>query len=152
MRRGWSRRVRRLVSRDGLRIAEALAYLALARGAMVILPFRLIAPRLGVRRAETPPAAGLHPASRGVEWAVADFGQLVAVRTPEDDHESGPLRLPSGTVVTPAGRLDNRQELYRELGVRGEDRAGTSDGRLVALAYERWGEQAPLRLLGDWAF
>ena len=78
MRRDWSRRIRRLVSRDGVRIAEALACLALARAAVVVLPFRLIAPRLGVRRAETPPVAGLPPASRGVAWAVA----VAARRTP----------------------------------------------------------------------
>jgi asparagine synthase (glutamine-hydrolysing) len=82
----------------------------------------------------------------------AGLGQLVAVRTPEDEHEAGPLQLPSGTAVTTAGRLDNRQELCRDLGVPGDDRARTSDGRLIALAYERWGEQAPLRLFGDWAF
>jgi asparagine synthase (glutamine-hydrolysing) len=80
----------------------------------------------------------------------AGFGQLVAVRTPEDRHEEGPVALPSGAVVTPAGRLDNREELVRELGVPAGER--TSDGRLVALAYERWGERAPERLLGDWAF
>jgi asparagine synthase (glutamine-hydrolysing) len=82
----------------------------------------------------------------------AGLGQLVAKRTPEDEHETGPLELPGGTVVTAAGRLDNRDELLVALGVRGEDRAGTSDGRLIALAYERWHEQAPLRLLGDWSF
>lgn len=81
----------------------------------------------------------------------AGLGQLVAFRTPEDEHEGGPLRLTSGTVVTPAGRLDNREELCRELAVPEQDRARTSDGRLAALAYERWGEQAFLRLLGDWA-
>lgn len=81
----------------------------------------------------------------------AGLGQLVAFRTPEDEHEGGPLRLTSGTVVTPAGRLDNRRELCRELGVPEVDRARTSDGRVVALAYERWGEQAFPRLLGDWA-
>jgi asparagine synthase (glutamine-hydrolysing) len=81
----------------------------------------------------------------------AGVGQLVAIRTPEDEHEGGPLRLTSGTVVTPAGRLDNRQELLRELGVPEEDRARTSDGRLIALAYDRWAEQAFPRLLGDWA-
>ena len=78
MRRDWSRRVRRLVSRDGLRFAEALGYLALARVAVVVLPFRLIAPRLGVTHAETPPAGGLPPRSRGVAWAVA----AAARRTP----------------------------------------------------------------------
>ena len=81
----------------------------------------------------------------------AGLGQLVAFRTPEDEHEDGPLRLASGTVVTPAGRLDNREELFRRLGERAEDLARTSDGRLIALAYERWGEDAFPQLLGDWA-
>jgi asparagine synthase (glutamine-hydrolysing) len=81
----------------------------------------------------------------------AGLGQLVALRTPEDEHESGPVRLASGTVVTPAGRLDNREELYHRLGVPDEDRARASDGRLIATAYERWGERAFLELLGDWA-
>ncbi|HEX8744015.1 MAG TPA: asparagine synthase-related protein [Thermoleophilaceae bacterium] len=81
----------------------------------------------------------------------AAFGQLVALRTPEDEHEAGPLRLASGTVVTPAARLDNREELCRRLELPGPDRPRTSDGRLVALAYERWGEQAFPRLLGDWS-
>jgi asparagine synthase (glutamine-hydrolysing) len=82
----------------------------------------------------------------------AGLGQLVAHRTPEDEHEAGPLRLASGVVVASAGRLDNRDELCAELGLRGDERAGTSDGRLIALAYERWGEAALPRLLGDWAF
>jgi asparagine synthase (glutamine-hydrolysing) len=81
----------------------------------------------------------------------AGLGQLVAFRTPADEHETGPLRLPSGTIVSPAGRLDYRDELCAELGVPEEERARTSDGRLIALAYERWGERAFPRLLGDWA-
>jgi asparagine synthase (glutamine-hydrolysing) len=81
----------------------------------------------------------------------AGLGQLVARRTPEDEHECGPVRLGDGTVVAPAGRLDNREELCRALGVAERDRAQTSDGRLAALAYERWGEGAFPRLLGDWA-
>lgn len=71
MRRGWSGRARRLVSRDGADAAEALACLALARVAVIALPFRMLAPRLGVRQAETPAIAGPHPASRRVAWAVA---------------------------------------------------------------------------------
>jgi asparagine synthase (glutamine-hydrolysing) len=81
----------------------------------------------------------------------AGLGQLVAFRAQEDEHESGPLRLANGTVVTPAARLDNREELLRELGVPEADRSRMSDGRLAALAYERWGERAFPRLLGDWA-
>jgi asparagine synthase (glutamine-hydrolysing) len=82
----------------------------------------------------------------------AGFGQLVALRTPEDSYEDGPVRLANGAVVTPAARLDNRDELLRELGVPAAERPTTSDGRVVALAYERWGAAAPARLLGDWAF
>ncbi|HEX8083896.1 MAG TPA: asparagine synthase-related protein [Solirubrobacteraceae bacterium] len=82
----------------------------------------------------------------------AGLGQLVARATPEDEHERGPVALPAGTVVTPAGRLDNRDELCAELGVPAVERASTPDGRIIALAYGRWGEDAPRRLLGDWAF
>jgi asparagine synthase (glutamine-hydrolysing) len=82
----------------------------------------------------------------------AGLGQLVALRTPEDEHEAGPVRLASGTVVTAAARLDNRDELCRELHVPAADRPATPDGRIVALAYERWGEEAARRLLGDWSF
>ena len=85
--------------------------------------------------------------------AGAGFGQLVARRTPEDAYESGPLVVAGGTaVVVPAGRIDNRDELCRELGVPAGQRPATSDGRLMALAYERWGDHAPGWLQGDWAF
>lgn len=78
MRRGWSRRARRLLSRDGARVAEAIAYLAVARAAVVVLPFRVVASRLGVRHAETPAAACADAASLRVAWAVA----AAARRTP----------------------------------------------------------------------
>lgn len=71
MRGEWSTRARRLASRDGVQIAEAIAYLALARLAVIVLPFRVLAPRLGVHRAETPPGTVLDPESRRVAWAVA---------------------------------------------------------------------------------
>jgi hypothetical protein len=70
MRRDWSSRARRLLSRDGARVAEAVAYLALARVAVVALPFRMLARRLGIRHAETPAGAGVHPASSRVAWAI----------------------------------------------------------------------------------
>jgi hypothetical protein len=78
MRRGWSGRLRLLASRDGLRAGEALAFLALARIAVVALPFRVLEPRLGVRRAETPATERLDPVSRRVAWAIA----VAARRTP----------------------------------------------------------------------
>lgn len=81
MRRGWSHRVRRLLSRDGAQVAEAIAYLALARVAVIALPFRLIARRLGTRQAETPAVAGVHPASRHVAWAIAAASRRMPWRT-----------------------------------------------------------------------
>ncbi|MEA2423542.1 MAG: hypothetical protein QOF55_2641 [Thermoleophilaceae bacterium] len=91
----------------------------------------------------------------GGEWREegAGLGQLVAHHVPEDVHERGPVTVAGGTaVVTPAGRLDNRDELCLALGVPAAERPSTADGTLIALAYERWGEDAPRRLLGDWAF
>jgi hypothetical protein len=73
-----SSRLRRLLSRDGLWALEALACLAFARIAVVALPFRVLARRLGVRQSETPAAEALNPVSRRVAWAV----QAMARRTP----------------------------------------------------------------------
>lgn len=79
----------------------------------------------------------------------AAFGQLIAHRTPNALHEDGPVTVAGGTVVvTAAGRLDNRDELRAELRAK----PATADGRLIALAYERWGQDAVRHLLGDWAF
>lgn len=71
MRRGWSSRARRLLSRDGAWVAEAIACLALARVAVIALPFRVLARRLGVRHAETPANVSVDPASGRVAWAIA---------------------------------------------------------------------------------
>ena len=51
-----------------------------------------------------------------------------------------------------AVRLDNRDELLRALDVHPEDRARVTDLAVALYAYERWGDDCPLRLLGDFAF
>ena len=81
MRKGWSTRARRLLSRDGARVAEAIAYLALARIAVLALPFRVLARRLGVAHAETPALAEAHPASGRVAWATAAAARRVPWRS-----------------------------------------------------------------------
>jgi hypothetical protein len=78
MRRGSSRRLRRLASRDGALAAEAVAWLALARVAVVVLPFRVLSRRLGLRKGETPTTVAASPVSSRVGWAVA----AAARRTP----------------------------------------------------------------------
>ncbi len=87
----------------------------------------------------------------GGTWidAGAGFAQLVAHRSPDAVHERGPLVCGDGSIVTAAGRLDNRAELLDRFGLAD---GVTSDAQLVARAYEAWGEGTPERLFGDWAF
>ena len=62
--------------------------------------------------------------------------------------ERQPFVLPAGDrAVTFDGRIDNREELGRLLGVR-----GGSDAALAVAAFEAWGTRAPERLIGDFAF
>ncbi|MCC6190075.1 MAG: asparagine synthetase B [Anaerolineales bacterium] len=70
--------------------------------------------------------------------------------TPESLAERGPFTSPDGALVIAAdARLDNRAELCRALDLRD---AGQPDSALILAAYARWGEAAPERLLGDFAF
>ncbi|TLS49391.1 asparagine synthetase B [Paenibacillus antri] len=48
--------------------------------------------------------------------------------------------------------LDNREELFEALGVERDRRPTTTDAQLILLAYAKWGEEAPKRLVGDFAF
>jgi asparagine synthase (glutamine-hydrolysing) len=49
-------------------------------------------------------------------------------------------------------RLDNRADILAGLGLTGGEGAILTDGALILAAYERWGENCPARLLGDFAF
>ena len=69
--------------------------------------------------------------------------------TKESRREHQPLATPSGSVITWDGRLDNREELVREL--RFGPSSEIADVSIVASVYERWGEGCFARLLGDWA-
>lgn len=63
--------------------------------------------------------------------------------------ETGPQPLSIGPLtITADVRLDNRQELLRELDA---DRT-VAEEELVLLAYRRWGANCPARLRGDFAF
>ncbi|HEX2087349.1 MAG TPA: lasso peptide biosynthesis B2 protein [Solirubrobacteraceae bacterium] len=83
MRRGSSasaaRRLAQLPWADRALLAEAAVLLALARLAVVLVPFRVIARRLGPRMAETPRVDAVEPERlRRLTWAIA----AVARRTP----------------------------------------------------------------------
>ncbi|MEK7469154.1 MAG: asparagine synthase-related protein [Planctomycetota bacterium] len=66
--------------------------------------------------------------------------------TPEAVHEHQPFVKGKLGIVF-HGRLDNRDELRKALAP-----AGDGDAELALLACEKWGEDAPGRLLGDFAF
>ena len=98
--------------------------------------------------------ADLGPDGDGVwcEGAVG-LGHRLFHNTPESLHETLPLESADGRLVmTASARLDNRYDLLRALGVPPAERADTPDSTLILNAYEKWGEDCPAHLLGDWSF
>lgn len=88
-------------------------------------------------------------------WGWAALGCRAFWSTPEESGERQPLVDPAGRfALLFDGRLDNREELARELGVSGEDAARSSDAALV-LRRLAAGEGDLLerfsRLVGPWA-
>lgn len=78
------------------------------------------------------------------------LGHLLLAISPEDVFEKQPCEGTRGLVVS-AARLDNRQELLDVFDIPPADAAETFDGRLVSLAFDRWGEDVAIHLQGDWA-
>jgi asparagine synthase (glutamine-hydrolysing) len=81
------------------------------------------------------------------------LGHTMLWNTPESLHEQLPLINTGGDmVITADARIDNRDELIHILGFGGRDRSQIGDSELILAAYERWGEECPARLVGDFAF
>ena len=73
--------------------------------------------------------------------------------TPESLRETLPSTNATGDVVITAdARIDNRDELFTTLGISDRPHEAISDSELILAAYEKWGENCPARLLGDFAF
>jgi asparagine synthase (glutamine-hydrolysing) len=73
--------------------------------------------------------------------------------TPESLNETLPGKSRSGRyVITSSARLDNREELFRALDVPYHERNNMPDSSLIMRAYEKWEEQCPNHLTGDWMF
>lgn len=77
------------------------------------------------------------------------LGHQMLWTTPESLHEKLPFEE-SGLVITADARIDNRKELSDELDI--EDKETVSDSYFILKAYEKWGENCPDKLLGDFAF
>ena len=75
------------------------------------------------------------------------LGHQMLWTTPESLHEKLPLEA-DGLVITADARVDNREELLPELGLREE----VSDSEVILETYRKWGRDCVDRLLGDFAF
>jgi asparagine synthase (glutamine-hydrolysing) len=92
---------------------------------------------------------GIHHWARG---NVA-LGQCMLRTTPESLEETQPLtNEDESLVLVMDGRVDNWEELRRELLGRGAVLRTRADAELVLRAYAIWGEACPDRIIGEYAF
>ena len=88
-------------------------------------------------------------------WAKGQvaLGQCMLRTTPESLEETQPLRNEDESLVLVMdGRVDNWEELRRELLGRGATLRTRADTELVLRAYEVWGESCPDRIIGEFVF
>jgi asparagine synthase (glutamine-hydrolysing) len=77
------------------------------------------------------------------------MGHLLLEVNPEDAFEKQPVRGERGLVVS-AARLDNHDALLETFNIPALEAPHVSDGHLVSLAFDRWGEEVYSHLEGDW--
>lgn len=83
----------------------------------------------------------------------AAIGHAKLQTTPEASAETSPfVDETSGLVLSMDGRVDNRDELKAELNSHGHFVRTGTDAEIVLRAWQRWGADAPARLIGDFAF
>lgn len=87
-----------------------------------------------------------------VEGSVG-LGHCMLRTTPESLHEAQPMtNEDESLVLVMDGRVDNREDLTRELMWRGVVLRGDTDAELVLRAYETWGEECPHWIVGEFVF
>ncbi len=57
-----------------------------------------------------------------------------------------------GLTITADARIDNRQELISWLGLGEQTTPEITDSQIILEAYQKWGQDCPQKLLGDFAF
>lgn len=85
----------------------------------------------------------------------AALGQMRLFSTPDARDEMMPLiDEAEGFIFSAAGRVDNRDELIADCGLRIVEygKSEISDSELIQHAYRKWGEDCPKRIYGDWSF
>jgi asparagine synthase (glutamine-hydrolysing) len=92
---------------------------------------------------------GPHGQGRMIDGPVG-MGHLLLEVNPEDAFEKQPVRGERGLAVS-AARLDNRDALLETFDISASEAARLTDGHLVSMAFDRWGEEVCPHLQGDWA-
>jgi len=81
------------------------------------------------------------------------LGRALWRTLPEDRFDLSPQRSRGGRYALVADvRIDNRDELISDCGLRAEDSAGLCDAALLLCAIEKWGLSALDRIIGPYAF
>ena len=79
------------------------------------------------------------------------LGHAMLWNTPESKFEHLPLEK-EAYILTMDARIDNRDELLKELELPDRPMSEIGDSEFILAAYEKWGEECPKHLLGDFAF
>ena len=79
------------------------------------------------------------------------LGHAMLWNTPESKYEHFPLKK-DAYVLTMDARLDNREELLKELELPDRPLEEIGDSEFILAAYKKWEEACPKYLLGDFAF
>lgn len=87
-------------------------------------------------------------------WAEgnAALAHLALHTTAESEAERWPLSGPRGTLLIADARLDNRAALLATLRPSAPAARPPTDAELLLAAHERWGDEAPTHLVGDFAY
>ncbi len=81
----------------------------------------------------------------------AALGHAMLWNTPESKYEYLPLKK-DAIVLTMDARIDNREELAKEIELPDRPMSKIGDSEFILGAYAKWGEECPKHLLGDFAF
>jgi asparagine synthase (glutamine-hydrolysing) len=79
------------------------------------------------------------------------LGQILRHDTPESVYENQPMQA-AGVVMVADARLDYRDDLLRKLNIPAAEADQLPDGRLIELAYAKWGLDCVKQIEGDWTF
>lgn len=81
------------------------------------------------------------------------FGHKMLWTTPESLYDNQPQVSQNGDLtITADARIDNREELFEKLEIDENKFNNITDTVLVLWSYEKWGEECPKYLLGDFVF